>query len=197
MAYTRARPKCRHFWRIRAESRSAIARRNDVPAPLSGRKKTNSRTIVHGSGESRLLQGGHARRCHRDVWRAAPRLFRECSGPAAFPASGSRRPRAVRLSLSDTGLLTTIFTLNLAVAELPTGYLLARFFPQDGAAHRRSKFFPHGETALTVPPQRSISGHTDLSRRDAASAKRCNWTVMIAIAAKLFGRLPARPRSDR
>src|SRR5579864_4134618 len=30
-------------------------------------------------------------------------------------------------SLSDTGLLTTIFTLGLAVAGLPTGYLLARF----------------------------------------------------------------------
>jgi DHA1 family inner membrane transport protein len=29
-------------------------------------------------------------------------------------------------SLSDTGLLTTIFTLGLAVAGLPTGYLLAR-----------------------------------------------------------------------
>ena len=30
-------------------------------------------------------------------------------------------------SLSDTGLLTTIFTLGLAVAGLPTGFLLARF----------------------------------------------------------------------
>src|ERR1700688_4439360 len=30
-------------------------------------------------------------------------------------------------SLADTGLLTTIFTLGLAVAGLPTGYLLSRF----------------------------------------------------------------------
>src|SRR4029077_2756049 len=30
-------------------------------------------------------------------------------------------------SLADTGLLSTIFTLGLAMAGLPTGYLLARF----------------------------------------------------------------------
>src|SRR6266478_7825666 len=51
-------------------------------------------------------------------------------------------------SLADTGLLTTIFTLGLAMAGLPTGYLLARF-PRKTVLLLGIGIFSTG-TALTV-----------------------------------------------
>src|SRR5260221_10205935 len=51
-------------------------------------------------------------------------------------------------SLSDTGLLTTIFTLGLAVAGLPTGYLLARLLRKTVVLLGIGIFF--FGTALTV-----------------------------------------------
>ena len=85
-------------------------------------------------------------------------------------------------SLSDTGLLTTIFTLGLAVAGLPTGYLLARFSRKTvlllGIA-----IFSTG-TALTVLAR----GFPDMLGYLAATGigEAMQLTVMIAIAANYF-----------
>jgi MFS transporter, DHA1 family, inner membrane transport protein len=85
-------------------------------------------------------------------------------------------------SLSDTGLLTTIFTLGLAVAGLPTGYLLARFSRKTvlllGIA-----IFSTG-TALTV----LALGFPDMLVYLAATGigEAMQLTVMIAIAANYF-----------
>jgi len=85
-------------------------------------------------------------------------------------------------SLSDTGLLTTIFTLGLAVAGLPTGYLLARFSRKTvllvGIA-----IFSVG-TALTV----LALGFPDMLIYLAATGigEAMQLTVMIAIAANYF-----------
>jgi DHA1 family inner membrane transport protein len=85
-------------------------------------------------------------------------------------------------SLSDTGLLTTIFTLGLAVAGLPTGYLLARFSRKTvlllGIA-----IFSAG-TALTVLAR----GFPDMLFYLAATGigEAMQLTVMIAIAANYF-----------
>lgn len=85
-------------------------------------------------------------------------------------------------SLSDTGLLTTIFTLGLAVAGLPTGYLLARFSRKTvllvGIA-----IFSLG-TALTV----AAHGFPDMLIYLAATGigEAMQLTVMIAVAANYF-----------
>jgi predicted MFS family arabinose efflux permease len=85
-------------------------------------------------------------------------------------------------SLSDTGLLTTIFTLGLAVAGLPTGLLLARF------SRRAVLLFGIGifsaETALTVLAR----GFPDMLVYLAATGigEAMQLTVMIAIAANYF-----------
>jgi len=85
-------------------------------------------------------------------------------------------------SLSDTGLLTTIFTLGLAVAGLPTGFLLARFSRKTvlllGIA-----IFSTG-TALTVLAR----GFPDMLAYLAATGigEAMQLTVMIAIAANYF-----------
>ena len=86
-------------------------------------------------------------------------------------------------SLSDTGLLTTIFTLGLAVAGLPTGFLLARFsrktvllllglesFPRE----RRSRFWRRGFPDMLVYLAATGIGEA------------MQLTVMIAIAANYF-----------
>src|SRR5713226_5614715 len=44
-----------------------------------------------------------------------------------FPVLAADVRKAFGFSLSNTGLLSTIFTLGLGLAGLPTGYLLARY----------------------------------------------------------------------
>src|SRR5437762_5372960 len=44
-----------------------------------------------------------------------------------FPMLVPEVRRQYGFSLSDVGLLSTVFTLGMAVAGLPTGYLLSRF----------------------------------------------------------------------
>src|SRR5919198_962607 len=44
-----------------------------------------------------------------------------------FPLLVPEVRRQYNFSLSDVGLLSTVFTLGMAVAGLPTGYLLSRF----------------------------------------------------------------------
>jgi MFS transporter, DHA1 family, inner membrane transport protein len=85
-------------------------------------------------------------------------------------------------SLSDTGLLTTIFTLGLAVAGLPTGYLLARF-SRKTVLLLGIGIFSTG-TALTV----LAHGFPDMLVYLAATGigEAMQLTVMIAIAANYF-----------
>src|SRR6202049_4625007 len=85
-------------------------------------------------------------------------------------------------SLADTGLLTTIFTLGLAVAGLPTGYLLARF-PRKTVLLLGIGIFSTG-TALTV----LSVGFSDMLVYLAATGigEAMQLTVMIAIAANYF-----------
>ena len=85
-------------------------------------------------------------------------------------------------SLSDTGLLTTIFTLGLAVAGLPTGFLLARFSRKTVLLFGIA-IFSTG-TALTVlargfPDMLVYLGATGIG-------EAMQLTVMIAIAANYF-----------
>jgi DHA1 family inner membrane transport protein len=90
-------------------------------------------------------------------------------------------------SLADTGLLSTIFTLGLAVAGLPTGYLLARF-SRKTVLMLGIGIFSTG-TALTVL---SI-GFSDMLMYLAATGigEAMQLTVMIAIAANYFVRYRA------
>ncbi len=85
-------------------------------------------------------------------------------------------------SLSDTGLLTTIFTLGLAVAGLPTGYLLARF-SRKTVLLLGIGIFSTG-TVLTVLAR----GFPDMLVYLAATGigEAMQLTVMIAIAANYF-----------
>ena len=85
-------------------------------------------------------------------------------------------------SLADTGLLTTIFTLGLAVAGLPTGYLLARF-SRKAVLLFGIGIFSAG-TALTVLAR----GFPDMLLYLAATGigEAMQLTVMIAIAANYF-----------
>jgi DHA1 family inner membrane transport protein len=85
-------------------------------------------------------------------------------------------------SLADTGLLSTIFTLGLAMAGLPTGYLLARF-PRKTVLLLGIGIFSTG-TALTV----LSVGFSDMLVYLAATGigEAMQLTVMIAIAANYF-----------
>lgn len=85
-------------------------------------------------------------------------------------------------SLSDAGLLTTIFTLGLAVAGLPTGFLLARFSRKTVLLFGIA-IFSTG-TALTVLAR----GFPDMLVYLAATGigEAMQLTVMIAIAANYF-----------
>ncbi|HWO33232.1 MAG TPA: MFS transporter, partial [Candidatus Acidoferrum sp.] len=90
-------------------------------------------------------------------------------------------------SLADTGLLTTIFTLGLAVAGLPTGFLLSRFSRKTVLLLGITIFST--ATALLV-----VSVHFwDMLIYLAATGigEAMQLTVMIAIAANYFVRYRA------
>ncbi len=85
-------------------------------------------------------------------------------------------------SLSNTGLLTTIFTIGLALAGLPTGYLLSRS-SRKAVLLLGVGIFSAG-TALTVLAR----GFPDMLLYLAATGigEAMQLTVMIAIAANYF-----------
>ena len=87
-------------------------------------------------------------------------------------------------SLSDIGLLSTIFTLGLAVAGLPTGFLLSRF-TRKTVLLLGIGIFSAG-TALTVLAR----GFPDMVIYLAATGigEAMQLTVMIAVAANYFVR---------
>src|SRR5258708_37543536 len=99
-----------------------------------------------------------------------------------FPLLGYDVRQQYGFSLADTGLLSTIFTLGLAVAGLPTGYLLARF-PRKTVLLFGIGIFSTG-TALTVL---SI-GFSDMLVYFVATGigEAMQLTVMIPIPANSF-----------
>jgi DHA1 family inner membrane transport protein len=99
-----------------------------------------------------------------------------------FPLLAHDVRRDYGFSLANTGLLSTIFTLGLAVAGLPTGYLLAHF-PRKRVLLLGIAIFSSG-TALTV----FATGFSDMLIYLAATGigEAMQLTVMIAIAANYF-----------
>jgi len=99
-----------------------------------------------------------------------------------FPLLAHDVREQYHFSLADTGLLTTIFTLGLAVAGLPTGYLLARFSRKTVLLFGIAIF--SAGTALTVVAR----GFPDMLVYLAATGigEAMQLTVMIAIAANYF-----------
>lgn len=104
-----------------------------------------------------------------------------------FPLIAADVRREFGFGLADTGLLSTIFTLGMAVAGVPTGYLLARLSRktvlQIGIA-----IFSAG-TLLTAYSH----GFADMILYRAATGigEAMQLTVVIAIAASYFARYRA------
>jgi DHA1 family inner membrane transport protein len=90
-------------------------------------------------------------------------------------------------SLANTGLLTTIFTLGLAIAGLPTGYLLTRF-PRKTVLLLGVAIFSTA-TVLTVVSFRFSDMLIYLAATGIGEAMQL--TVLIAIAANYFVRFRA------
>jgi MFS family permease len=104
-----------------------------------------------------------------------------------FPLLAHDVRQEFSFSLADTGLLATIFTLGLAVAGLPTGYLLTRFSRKTVLLLGIAIF--SAATALIV-----VSFHFwDMMIYLAATGigEAMQITVMIAIAANYFVRYRA------
>jgi predicted MFS family arabinose efflux permease len=104
-----------------------------------------------------------------------------------FPLLAPDVRREYGFSLAGIGLLSTIFTLGMAVAGLPTGYLMARFsrkvLLQAGIA-----IFSAG-TILTI----MSAGFSDMLTYRAATGigEAMQLTVLLAIAANYFARYRA------
>ncbi len=99
-----------------------------------------------------------------------------------FPVLAPDVRRDYGFSLANTGLLSTIFTLGMAVAGLPTGYLLARF-SRKTVLQLGIAIFSAG-TALTA----LSTGFSDMLIYRAATGlgEAMQLTVMLAIAASYF-----------
>ena len=99
-----------------------------------------------------------------------------------FPLLASDVRREYGFSLANIGLLSTIFTLGLAVAGLPTGYLLARL-SRKAVLQVGIGIFSAG-TILTV----LSTGFLDMLAYRAATGigEAMQFTVLLAIAANYF-----------
>ena len=99
-----------------------------------------------------------------------------------FPLLASDVRREYGFSLAGIGLLSTIFTLGMALAGLPTGLLLARF-SRNAVLQAGIAIFSAG-TALTV----ISSGFFDMLIYRAATGigEAMQLTVLVAIAANYF-----------
>ena len=91
-------------------------------------------------------------------------------------------------SLAAVGLLSTVFTLGMALAGAPTGFLLARF-SRKAVLQAGIALFSAG-TALTILSR----GFADmlLYRALTGIGEAMQLTVLLAIAANLFRRLSRR-----
>jgi MFS transporter, DHA1 family, inner membrane transport protein len=101
-----------------------------------------------------------------------------------FPLLLTDVRREYGLSLADAGLLSTIFTLGMAVAGVPTGYLLSRF-TRKTVLQFGIVIFSAG-TALTA----FSGGFADMFAYRAATGigEAMQLTALIAIAANYFTR---------
>jgi MFS transporter, DHA1 family, inner membrane transport protein len=99
-----------------------------------------------------------------------------------FPLLAPDVRREYGFSLANIGLLSTIFTLGMALAGLPTSYLLARF-SRKAVLQAGIGIFSAG-TALTV----MSTGFADMLAYRAATGvgEAMQLTVMLAIAANYF-----------
>jgi predicted MFS family arabinose efflux permease len=99
-----------------------------------------------------------------------------------FPLLAPEVRREYGFSLAGIGLLSTVFTLGMAVAGLPTGFLLARF-SRKAVLQAGIALFSAG-TALTVV---SV-GFSDMLIYRAATGigEAMQLTVLLAIAANYF-----------
>ncbi len=99
-----------------------------------------------------------------------------------FPLLAPEIRRQYGFSLAGIGLLSTIFTLGMAVAGVPTGYLLARF-SRKTVLQAGIALFSIG-TALTV----LAGGFADMLVYRAATGvgEAMELTVLLAIAANYF-----------
>ncbi|WP_454739556.1 MFS transporter [Cupriavidus necator] len=104
-----------------------------------------------------------------------------------FPLIAADVRREFGFGLADTGLLSTIFTLGMALAGVPTGYLLARW-SRKAVLQIGIAIFSLG-TLLTA----YSSGFSDMIVYRAATGigEAMQLTVVIAIAASYFARFRA------
>nr|WP_255519838.1 MFS transporter [Cupriavidus sp. IK-TO18] len=104
-----------------------------------------------------------------------------------FPLIAADVRREFGFGLADTGLLSTIFTLGMALAGVPTGYLLARW-SRKAVLQIGIAIFSLG-TLLTA----YSSGFADMILYRAATGigEAMQLTVVIAIAASYFARFRA------
>lgn len=104
-----------------------------------------------------------------------------------FPLIAADVRREFGFGLADTGLLSTIFTLGMALAGVPTGYLLARW-SRKAVLQIGIAIFSLG-TLLTA----DSSGFADMIVYRAATGigEAMQLTVVIAIAASYFARFRA------
>src|SRR5437870_5407981 len=99
-----------------------------------------------------------------------------------FPMLVPEVRRHYGFSLADVGLLSTVFTFGMAVAGLPTAYLLARFSRKTVLQLGIAVF--SACTALTV----IASGFSDMLLYRAATGigEAMQLTILLAIAANYF-----------
>lgn len=99
-----------------------------------------------------------------------------------FPLVAPDVRREYGFSLASAGLLSTVFTLGMAVAGLPTGFLLARF-SRRAVLQAGIALFSFG-TALTVVSR----GFADMLvyRTATGVGEAMQLTVLLAIAANYF-----------
>src|SRR5438093_8329045 len=99
-----------------------------------------------------------------------------------FPLLVPEVRRQYNFALSDVGLLSTVFTLGMALAGLPTGYLLARFSRKTVLQAGIVVF--SACTVLTV----MAYGFSDMLFYRAATGvgEAMQLTILLAIAANYF-----------
>ncbi|HSU87851.1 MAG TPA: MFS transporter, partial [Terriglobia bacterium] len=99
-----------------------------------------------------------------------------------FPLLVPEVRRQYNFSLSDVGLLSTVFTLGMALAGLPTGYLLSRF--------SRKTVLQAGVALFSVCTVLTVMafGFSDMLLYRAATGvgEAMQLTILLAIAANYF-----------
>jgi len=104
-----------------------------------------------------------------------------------FPLIAADVRREFGFGLADTGLLSTIFTLGMALAGVPTGYLLARWSRKSVLQLGIAVF----SLATLLTAYSSGFGDMVVYRAATGIGEAMQLTVVIAIAASYFARFRA------